>query len=79
MSYERLLDPLADRLGVVHDPAAGVAGLVGLDVEVHGVEHPELELGREVQDLAEQRAERQHVGGDREVGDAEGLGQPPAP
>src|SRR4051812_39860715 len=43
------LDALADRLGLVHDPAPRVARLVRFDVvEGDGVEHAQLELGREV-------------------------------
>ena len=38
------------RLGLVHDPALGVALLVGRHVEGDRVEHPQLELGREGDD-----------------------------
>ena len=55
-----------DPLGLVHDPAPRVALEAGLHVEGDRVEDTQLELGREVGDVAE-RAEQERVGGDREV------------
>ena len=64
----------ADRLGLLHDPALGVALLGGRHVEGDGIEDPELELRREVGHQAE-GSEGHHVGRHREVGHAEDLGQ----
>ena len=71
---DRLLEQRADLLGLLHDPALGVPVLVGRYVEADGIEHPQLDLGWERCHHAE-RSEDEEVGGDREVGNAEGLGQ----
>src|SRR5438105_7309573 len=46
---ERLLQADADGLGLVHDAALRVALLVGRDIEENGFQHPQLELGRQVE------------------------------
>ena len=60
MSYSVVLEQRADPLGLVHHRLLEYAVLIGFHVEGDGVEHPELELGREVGHRAQDGAEDQH-------------------
>ena len=74
---ERVLDRVADVVGLVHHLGARVALLVRGDVEVHRRQHADPELRREV-DAGAERAEREHVRGHRRVRDVEQRRDPPA-
>src|SRR5215207_2652025 len=72
------LDERADPLRLLHHHAAVVAGEPGLHVEGDRREHTDAELRRQRQHVAEHRSVHELVGGDREVGKAEELGDPRA-